>query len=94
MTNSGSLAGSTDMEIHVTLKTIDNLRRRRSFKTLQGAIKFATKYVGEAPEVSTAFQYAVSGDGTAKITVVGATISDLFPKLKRESHDEFYGDEG
>ena len=94
MKNSGSLAGSTGMDIRVKLTTTDRYYKSGRFKTLKGAIKFAVKYVGEAPEVSTAFQYAVSGDGTAKITVVGCSISDLFPKLKRESQDEFYGDEG
>lgn len=66
--------------IAVTYNSIDCYRgTRRVFKTLEGARKFAQKWVGEAPEMGS--YYAVSGDGVGKVTCEGCTLYDLFPKL-------------
>lgn len=69
------------VEIKVKYSTIDRFSQKRTFKTLEGAQKYAQKWVGETPEISTTFQYAVSSDGTGKIEVEGCSIRKLFPKL-------------
>lgn len=66
------------MTITVTYQSIDRYRKRRTFKTLAGARKFAVNWVGENPEMGST--YAVSGDGIGKITVDGATLRELFSK--------------
>lgn len=66
-------------KITVRYSSVDWYSKTRYFKTIEGARKWAQKMVGERPEISTAFQYAVSGDGVGKITVRGATLKDLFP---------------
>ncbi len=68
-------------EITVTYIGIDRTRKRSTFKTLQGAQKFAWKWVGETPEMGGG--YAVSGDGVGRVTVQGATLQELFPKSGR-----------
>lgn len=75
------------MDIKVTYSTLDRFRKTRSFKTLAGAQKFAQHWVGQTPEVSTSWGYAVSGDGMGKVTVRGANILDLFPKLASSDAD-------
>jgi hypothetical protein len=69
--------GSVDIRVRYT--TIDRFSQSRRFKTLEGAQKYAAKYVGETPELGSF--YAVSGDGVGKITCEGCRVSDLFPKL-------------
>ena len=64
--------------ITVFYESIDGARQRRTFKTPEGARKFAVLKVGEHPEVGTG--YAVSGDGVGKVTVEGCTIAALFAK--------------
>lgn len=67
------------MTIIVTYRSIDGYSQRRTFKTLKGARRFAHKWVGSHPEISEAFQYAVSGDGIGRVTWSGCTANDLFP---------------
>lgn len=64
--------------IAVIYTSIDRVRKRRKYKTLKGARKFAHHWVGETPEMGG--WYAVSGDGWGKIEVEGATLRELFPK--------------
>jgi hypothetical protein len=64
-------------KITVTYRAVDGFRRRRVFKTLAGARRFAQRYVGEHPDVGTS--YAVSPDGVGTVYVAGATLGDLFP---------------
>lgn len=75
--------------ITVTYASIDGVRDRRRFKTLYGARLFAHLFLGETPEVGST--YAISGDGIGRVTVDGATLSDLFPKTiappENEPHD-------
>lgn len=66
------------MKITVVYRSIDRYRERRTFKTIEGARKFAHKWVGAHPEIGST--YAVSGDGMGKVTVNGATLADLFPE--------------
>jgi hypothetical protein len=76
------------MKIVLTYTTLDRCYVRRQFKTLAGAQAFGQKYVGEAPEISERFHYAVSADGVGKITVSGwmveghvrPTVGDIFPR--------------
>lgn len=71
--------------IIVTHKAVDGGYDRRTFKTLEGARKFAWHWVGENAEVSWSYGYAISDDGIGKVTVKGdATVFDLFPRAKRE----------
>jgi len=65
--------------IKVSYRSVDRYSKTRSFKTLEGAQKFAQEWVGKTPELGTG--YAVSGDGIGKVTVDGATLTELFPKL-------------
>lgn len=65
-------------DIQVTYISIDHCRITRRFKTLEGARKFAAKYVGETPEIG--FGYAVSGDGVGKVVTGGVSFNELFPK--------------
>lgn len=77
---------ATETKIRVTYRSIDHFSKSATFKTLAGAQKFAQKWVGETPEVSVFVPcYAVSGDGVGKITVSGAPILDLFPRLQAEA---------
>ena len=64
--------------ITVRYSSIDGYRKRCRFKTLAGARKFATKWVGAHPEIGSS--YAICDDGLGKITVEGALIHDLFPQ--------------
>jgi hypothetical protein len=68
----------SDIDIRVRVETLDHLRKTRRFKTLEGARRFAQRWVGEAPDLGS--WYAVSFDGIAKVTVSGATLADIFPK--------------
>jgi len=66
-------------DIKVSYRSIDRCSKSRRFKTLEGAQRFAQKWVGETPEMGAS--YAVSGDGIGKVTVTGATLAELFPKV-------------
>ena len=66
-----------DPIIRVTYSSIDRCRKSRSFKTIEGARKFAQKMVGQTPEVGG--WYAVSGDGVGKVECRGCSLSALFP---------------
>ena len=63
--------------ITVIYTSVDGARKKRTFKTLKGAQKFAQNWVGERPEIGQ--WYAVSGDGIGKVTVEGVTLHTLFP---------------
>jgi hypothetical protein len=65
------------MSITVYYSACDGYQTRRTYKTLKGAQKFAHLYVGPHPEFGS--HYAVSDDGIGSISVVGATLSELFP---------------
>jgi len=69
------------MLIIVRYSSIDRFSKTRKFKTLKGAQRFAQKYVGETPEISETFQYAVSMYGTGKIECEGMALKALFPRL-------------
>lgn len=64
--------------IRVIYDAIDGSSRMKRFKTVEGARAFATKYVGESPEIGSS--YAVSADGIGRITVDGCNLADLFAK--------------
>lgn len=68
------------MDIRVRYTAIDGCRQSRRYKTLEGARRYARKWVGETPEISETFGYAVSWDGVGKVTVEGCSIHDLFPE--------------
>jgi hypothetical protein len=74
-----SLRRNSDTPIVVRFKTTDGGSERRSFKTLAAAQKYAQSKLGEHPEISETYGYAVGAYGDAKIMVSGADLSDLFP---------------
>lgn len=81
--------------ITVLYQTIDRFSKSGKFKTLAGAQKFAQKWVGATPDISSTYQYAVSSDGVGKVQVRGegkdgktVTIWDLFPRCARHDTQE------
>jgi hypothetical protein len=64
------------MTITVTYRSIDRVRMTRNFKTVEGARRFAIKWVGTSYDIGCG--YAVSYDGIGKITVKGVTLAALF----------------
>jgi hypothetical protein len=58
----------TATTIRVRYSTIDGFSQSRTFKTLEGARRFAQKWVGPHPDVGETYNYAVSFDGVGKIT--------------------------
>lgn len=88
------------MTITVRYTSIDRCSKSAKYKTLEGAQKFAQKWVGKTPEISWQFFYAVSGDGVGKVTVSGedkngkpVTIFDLFPGCERPGGTDALHDE-
>ncbi len=67
----------THPTIGVTYRSVDGVCTARAFKTIQGARKFAHRYVGEHPDVGR--HYAVSFDGVGRIECDGCTLDELFP---------------
>lgn len=57
---------------------VDGFAKRKDYKTLGGAQKYAHSMIGKHPEIGSG--YAVSGDGVGKIAVRGATLAELFPE--------------
>lgn len=66
--------------IVVRYESIDGFRKQGTFGSLELAQEFAQKWVGETPELSITYGYAVSNDGVAKVTCSGVPIDKLFPK--------------
>lgn len=66
----------------VTYRSLDGYTETRTYYTLDGARRFAHKWVGALAESSEQFQYAVSWDGIGRITVRGCNIRDLFPQTE------------
>jgi hypothetical protein len=62
--------------ITVRYSTIDRYSDSRKFKTLAAARSYASKRIGNNPELGTG--YAVSSDGIGKIVVSGVSLSELF----------------
>lgn len=79
-------------EITVRYSSLDRFSQKRKFKTLAGAQRFAAKWVGQTPDVSEAFGYAVSMDGIGKVTWSGCTAAELFPKLSENTAEQVYGE--
>ena len=69
-------------DITINMRTTDGERKHRRFKSLEGARKFATRYVGKTPEISEMMGYAVSPYGDAKITASGISLEELFAEEK------------
>lgn len=64
------------LEITVTYRFYD-FTKSEKFHSLADARKFAHEWVGAHPEMG--ITYAVCEDGVGRITVVGCSISELFP---------------
>jgi len=79
------------MDIRISYRSVDGGSKTRTYKTLDGARKFAQKWVGETPEYSQNFGYAVSPDGVGRVTCSGCSLLDLFPKLA-DDHDREYAE--
>ena len=69
--------------IKIKYQSIDRFSKTATFKTVAGAQRFAHKWVGETPEISLTFGYAVSADGVGKVTWAGTTAQELFPKASQ-----------
>jgi hypothetical protein len=69
---------ATPREIVVAYSSVDHFRKRRTFKTVAGASRYAREWIGDHPSIG--MGYAVSDDGVGKITVRGATLAELFPE--------------
>lgn len=67
------------LNIVVSYRSIDHFSKRRVFKSLVGARRFAHSMVGPHPDRSETFGYAVSDDGVGKVTIEGASLNDIFP---------------
>jgi hypothetical protein len=65
--------------IAITVSSVDGFRKRRVYKTLQGARRMAYRYVGETPDLGG--WYAVDMYGTTKVEWDGCTAAELFPRL-------------
>lgn len=90
------MAAKGTRDIKVSYRSVDRCSKTRRFKTLEGAQRFAQEWVGETPELGTS--YAVSGDGIGTVTIEGATLQELFPRLAPSTgrYDEYvnsYADE-
>jgi hypothetical protein len=64
--------------ISLHYSSADGVSKRSQYTTIEGARRFAQKWLGETPEIGST--YAISGDGIGKITVLGATLAELFPR--------------
>jgi hypothetical protein len=73
--------------IKVRYSSIDGFSKTAKFKTMNGARKFAHKWVGEHPEIGS--HYAVAGDGVGKVTVEGTTLAELFPNTLGAPDEEW-----
>ena len=71
---------TNEINIRIRYRSLDRFSQSRTFKTLAGAQRYAQKWVGQTPDISEAFGYAVSDDGIGKITVSGCSLKDLFPQ--------------
>jgi hypothetical protein len=66
--------------IKLTFSTVDRFRESRTYKTLEGARKYAHRRVGAHPDISEVFWYAVGQYGDAKLEIrEGTTYAELFP---------------
>jgi hypothetical protein len=83
---------ATVLRIAVSYDSIDRFHKRRVFRTIEGARRFAHRHVGPHPDRGSF--YAVSDDGIGKITVTGLSLDELFPapvKAAAEGpDDDFY----
>lgn len=84
------MATRAPRNIRVRYSSIDRYSESRHFKTLAGAQRYAQKWVGETPEISSIFGYAVSADGISKVTVSGASIYELFPRSADPATEDEY----
>jgi len=67
-------------KIRITCRSSDGFSKTRSFKTWEGATKWAIACVGETPEISETFGYAVCKHGVNKIEA-SVPVNRLFPKI-------------
>ena len=86
------MEATTPRKIVVRKRTMDGGSCSRTFKTLEGARKFAHKCVGAHPDISMTFGYAVGNWGDVKVLLSGATFAEIFPEEARPTSDGY--DEG
>jgi len=73
--------------IKLRFRTLDGIRKTKTFKTVAGARKAAHDWVGKDADVG--IGYAVSTDGVVTVSVDGATLDDIFGEPKvAEKKDE------
>lgn len=71
---------TTTTTIKMRYRSLDGYSKSATFKTLAGAKRFADKWVGKTPEVSS-LGYAVDAYGMGKVTWEGCTAADLWPGM-------------
>lgn len=64
-------------KITLTRHAADGYRQTRSFRTIEGARRFAHGWIGMRVELGSS--YAVSYDGMCTLSVAGARLRDVFP---------------
>ena len=62
--------------ITIIYDSIDGFQEVGTFETINEARAFATRWVGQHPEI--AGSYAISGDGVGRIMAQGISLDDLF----------------
>jgi hypothetical protein len=73
--------------IKIRYSAVDGFSKRKSFKSLKGARKYAIGMLGKYPSFGS--YYAVSDDGVGKIEVIeGVKLRDLFGDDKDEGADK------
>jgi hypothetical protein len=75
--------------IKISIKTVDHFSQTRKFQTVEGARKYARRYVGQFPDVGGS--YAVSQDGIVTAHVDGMDLNEFFyPQASPSELDEAY----
>lgn len=84
------------MEIKLRYTTIDRFSESRSFKSLDGAQRYARRRMGNMFDISEAFGYIVSSDGVGKLTVSGISPAKLMgetcPNCNGEGEKRYHGE--
>ena len=78
-------------DIRLTCRTVDRCRKTARFTTIEGARRFAHRWIGEQANLGPG--YAVSFDGVATLTADGCSLAELWPPRTtpvpgRDRHDD------
>jgi hypothetical protein len=68
----------TPGSVTLSFATVDGVRKILSYDSVEAARVAAHDWVGEAPTFGS--DYAISDDGVVRVSVNGATLTDIFPR--------------